>query len=174
MLWIGMVSMAMVFAGLTSGYIVRRAEGNWIVFDLPHEMWNSTIAIVLSSVTMAGALRAAKAHNRSRMLLMLILTLTLGVIFTFFQFLGFGTLIREGIYFTGETANAAGSFLYVIVWTHLMHVAFGFISLLYMMYNGLRGKYDNGNTLGMELGSTFWHFLDGVWVYLFVFLLLVR
>jgi len=174
MLWIGMVSMAMLFAGLTSGYIVRRAEGNWIVFDLPSEMRYSTIAIVLSSVTMIFALRAAKAQNRNNMLLGLALTLVLGLVFTYFQFASFEVLINGGVYFTGESSNAAGSFLYVIVIAHLVHVAFGFISLLYMMFNGLRGKYDNGNTLGIEIGSQFWHFLDGVWIYLFVFLMLVR
>lgn len=174
MLWIGMVSMAMVFAGLTSGYIVRRAEGNWIVFDLPTDMWYSTIAIVLSSVTMIFALKAAKAQNRNNMLAGLVGTLILGSIFVYLQFHSLGHLVRGGIYFTGESSNAAGSFLYVIVLAHMAHVAFGFISLLYMMVNGLRGKYDNGNTLGIEIGSQFWHFLDGVWIYLFVFLMIVR
>jgi cytochrome c oxidase subunit 3 len=174
MLWIGMVSMAMVFAGLTSGYIVRRAEGNWILFDLPQDMYISTVAIVLSSVTMIFATRAAKAENRNKMLSGLLGTFILGSIFVYMQFEAFETLINGGIYFTGESSNAAGSFLYVIVIAHLVHVAFGFISLLYMMVNGLRGKYDNGNILGLEIGGQFWHFLDGVWIYLFVFLLLVR
>ena len=68
MMWIGMVSMAMVFAGLTSGYIVRRAEGNWLLFDLPQEMWFSTLAIILSSVTMIFTTRMAKKGDRNKMI----------------------------------------------------------------------------------------------------------
>lgn len=174
MMWIGMVSMAMVFAGLTSGYIVRRAEGNWLLFDLPQEMWYSTLAIILSSVTMIFATRSAKKGERNKMLIGLLATFVLGVVFVFLQFSSFGVLTDGGIYFTGAQSNAAGSFLYVIVVAHLIHVAFGFASLIFMTAKGLLGKYDHGETLGLEVGASFWHFLDGVWIYLFLFLYFIR
>jgi hypothetical protein len=107
------VSIVMLFAGLTSGYIVRMAEGNWTQFSIPVEFYFSTGFILVSSFTMHLALRAVKQNQLNMVKRWLIVTLGLGLAFTFCQFLGYNALIQKGVFFADKT-TPSGSFFYAI------------------------------------------------------------
>ncbi len=174
LLWVAIVSMVMIFAALTSAYIVRADNGNWLLFNLPDVFFMSTAIIITSSITMFLALRMAKKNNKKGMVIGLLATLFLGFAFTYTQFMGWGELTAKGIVFAGKYSNASGSFFYIITWVHLAHLVGGLISLFVTLINSLRGKYNAENTLGLELCSIYWHFLDILWVYLFLFLYYIR
>ena len=168
LLWIGIGSIVMFFAGLTSAYIVRKAEGNWLEFLLPDWFLYSTVTIVCSSVLLIVArsyINKDKPIERP-----VLITLVLGFLFSYFQFRGWQELTMQGVFLTGEGSNVAGSFLYVLTLSHLVHLIGGLIALLITTINSVRGKYTSENYLGLELTSTYWHFLGVLWLYLFFFL----
>ncbi|MCM5661871.1 cytochrome c oxidase subunit 3 [Galbibacter mesophilus] len=175
MLWFGMISIAMMFAGLTSAYVVSKSRPDWISdMEIPMSFFYSTIAIVISSVTFYMAKKAIDNGNRSNATTLLLATLFLGLVFVFFQFHGFSEIIDAGYYFTGSESTITTSFLYAIVFSHLVHVFGGLIVLLVVIYNHFKEKYKTGQTLGLELGAMFWHFLDVLWVYLILFFYFFR
>lgn len=163
-------SIVMVFAGLTSAYVVSKDRPDWLAdFVLPSDFTYSTIAILISSVTMHLAYKSIRVNDRSKTTLYLISTLILGLIFVFLQFRGFGQVINEGYFFTGEGSTITTSFLYVIVIVHIVHLVGGMLALLYVIYNHFKQRYNSQQFIGIELCSWFWHFLDLLWVYLFLF-----
>ena len=175
LLWIGIVSMVMLFAGLTSAYIVRANNGNWLVFQLPNIAILSTAVIVTSSLSMMLAQYAIKRNNYRLTNIGLFLTLALGVTFFITQILGWKQLTTEqGIYFIGKDSNAAGSFLYLIALVHMAHMVGGLIALTVSLTKSLLKKYSSSDFLGIELTAIYWHFLDVLWVYLFLFLYFYR
>ncbi len=169
LLWVGIASIVMLFAGLTSGFVVRKEEGNWLNYDLPMAFTVSTILMVVSSLTMHLALRAAKMNQQAALKRYLIVTLALGIGFVFSQFIGWSNLVSQGVYLVG---NPAGSFMYVLTGLHLAHLAGGIIALMITGGRALQEKYNSENYLGVSLCGIYWHFLDGLWIYLFVFLAL--
>ena len=170
MLWFGMISMSMTFAGLTSAYVVSSSRADWIQqIELPFAFTLSTIFIILSSGTFYAALKMLRSKNISATQGLLLLTLLLALAFIYFQFQGFNGIIEKGYYFTGSESTITTSYLYVLVLLHLAHLIAGIIILLNLFFKTLKGKYIEGNALGFELALTFWHFLDILWVYLFLF-----
>lgn len=170
MLWFGMISMSMTFAGLTSAYVVSSSRSDWIAqIQLPFAFTLSTLILLLSSGTFYLALRSIKADLLKRAQTLLLLTLALAISFIYFQFKGFGELIEMGYYFTGAESTITTSYLYVLVLLHLAHLTAGLIVVLYILFRTSKGNYKEGNTLGFELAVTFWHFLDLLWLYLFLF-----
>ena len=171
MLWFGIISLIMSFAGLTSAVIVRSTEEDWLVgFQLPSAFLMSCVLIVLSSVTFILAKRALKNNNRTQTTSFLLITFGLGIAFIMSQFYGFGQIISAGYNFTGPTSNVTMSFVYVIAIVHILHVVAGLISLMVVIYNHFKQKYSASKMLGMELSATFWHFIDILWLFLFFFL----
>jgi cytochrome c oxidase subunit 3 len=175
MLWFGMASMIMMFAGLTSAYVVSKNRPDWGAdFQLPYAMYWSTLAIVLSSITLLLAKKSISVDKRTNATAFLIATLLLGITFMVLQFESFSEIIKAGYYFTGSESNITTSFIYVVVLAHLAHLAAGLIVLLVVIYNHFNQRYYPGQMLGIELGSMFWHFLDILWIYLFLFLYFFR
>lgn len=174
LLWVGIISIVMLFAGLTSAYVVRADNGNWLIFNLPNAFYLSTAVIITSSITLFYALQMAKKNNKKGVVLGLLATFVLGLLFSYFQFVGYRELLDKNIIPAGKSSNASGSFLYLITFLHLLHLFAGLISVLVTLKNGIRGKYNAQNTLGLELCSIYWHFLDILWVYLFLFLYYIR
>jgi cytochrome c oxidase subunit 3 len=167
----GMVSMTMMFAGITSAFVVSKSRGDWTKdFAMPTAFTISAIIIVLCSVTFHLAKKAIQKNDRKRTTIMLLATLALGIAFVFFQFQGFESMISQGNYFTGPSSNINATFLYLVVVAHLAHIAGGLISLLVVIYNHFKQKYNSSQFLGIELGAMYWHFLDFLWIYLFLFL----
>lgn len=166
-----MVSMTMMFAGLTSAFVVSRSRVDWLKnFELPTAFYFSTVAIIGCSVTFHLAKKAIKKDNQSATTIFLLTTLALGILFVILQFVGFGQIVDEGYYFTGSESSITTTFLYIVTIVHLMHLAGGLISLLIIIYNHFKQKYNASQTLGIELGAMYWHFLDFLWIYLIVFL----
>jgi cytochrome c oxidase subunit III len=169
MLWISMISMTMMFAGLTSAFIVSKKREDWISFDLPTAFYISTVLIILSSIVFYFAKRFNQNDDRAKTSTLLALTLLLGLGFVYFQFQGFKQLIDAGLYFTGIQSNVSSSFLYVITITHLLHILGGIFVLIWVLYKNIQGKYSATNSLGLDMSAIFWHFVDALWIYLFLF-----
>jgi len=170
-MWLFLVSVVMVFASLTSAYIVRRADGNWTHFELPTMFWMTSVIILLSSVTMQWAYVAARKENQPMARLMITLTFVLGLAFLVGQFYGWKELVTERIFLVG---NPSSSFVYIISGLHWLHIVSALIYLLIVMMAVRREKVLSGRLLSIELCATYWHFLGVLWLYLFVFLLLTR
>jgi cytochrome c oxidase subunit 3 len=170
-----MVSMTMMFAGITSAFFVSKSREDWMKdFQMPTPFFISTVCILLVSVCFFFAKRSIKKDDQKSTTLFLLASLVLGIAFVFFQFQGFEVLVSQGNYFTGPQSNINSAFLYVVVITHLAHVAGGFISLLIIIYNHFKQKYNSSQFIGIELGAMYWHFLDFLWIYLFLFLYLFK
>ena len=170
-LWVAIGSILMMFAGLTSAYVVKRNQANWTSFEWPVMFWVSTIAIILSSVTLYLALKAFKERSMSKYRMLMLATLGLGVLFIVLQVIGFSQLWQSGLTLQ---ANVAYSFLYVIVGLHALHVIGGIITLVVMSLKAFSQKVRNYSSLPVELISTYWHFVGILWLYLLAFLLMIR
>ncbi len=171
LLLVAMVSMTMMFAGLTSAFVVSKSRLDWLKdFQIPSAFFYSTAVIIGCSITFHLAKKAIQKDNRNATTSFLLLTLALGILFVLLQFMGFGQVVAQGYYFTGTASNITTTFLYVVTVVHLAHLAGGLISLLIIIYNHFKQKYNSTQTLGIELGTMYWHFLDLLWVYLFLFL----
>ena len=170
-LWLFMVSVVMVFAALTSAYIVRQAEGNWLIFELPPLFWITSGIIWASSITMHWAYLAAKRDNLESVKTATIITTILGVTFLVGQYLAWETLVGNNVYFVG---NPAGSFVYVLSGLHGLHIVGGVVFLLILLRSVFKFNVHSKNLALIEMCTTYWHFLGGLWLYLFIFLLLNR
>ncbi|MGB1231213.1 MAG: cytochrome c oxidase subunit 3 [Winogradskyella sp.] len=174
MLWFGIGSLIMSFAGWTSAFIVskkQRYDKDWLIdYQLPNAFFVSLVVIIVSSITFILAKRALKQNNLKMTTLWLLITLALGITFVFVQFEGFKQIIADGYNFTGPTSNITMSYIYLIAVVHIAHVIVGLICLLVVIYNHFKQKYSKENMLGMQLALNFWHFIDILWVYLFLFL----
>ncbi|WP_297762604.1 heme-copper oxidase subunit III [uncultured Muriicola sp.] len=170
MLWFGIISLLMGFAGWTSAFIVSSVREDWLTdFQLPTAFFYSTAVIILSSFSYILAKSAVRKNEQKTAANWLIATLILGIVFIALQFMGFSEIIAQGYYFTGPTSNITMSYIFLIAAVHVLHVVAGIISLLVVLVSQLQRKYTPDNLLGMELGATFWHFLDLLWVYLMLF-----
>ena len=175
MLWFGIISLIMSFAGWTSAFVVSSSRRDWLKdFQLPNAFIVSTIIILISSLTFILAKQALKKEIRSGTTLWLFTTFALGLAFIYYQFSGFQQIIDLGYNFTGPTSNVTMSYIYLIAIVHILHVVVGLICLLVVIYNHFKQKYSPSKMLGFELVTTFWHFIDILWVYLFLFLYFVK
>jgi cytochrome c oxidase subunit 3 len=174
MLYLSMGSMVMLFAAFTSAYVVRLQKGDWMHFEMPQVFYISTAIILVSSVTMNWAVSSAKKNEFRNIKMASLATLLLGAGFVICQVMGWSVLYSQKIVFAGKYANASGSFFYVLTLMHLLHLFGGMIALLVVWIKSIQGKYNSENLLGIRLCAIFWHFLDLLWIYLFLFLLFVR
>jgi cytochrome c oxidase subunit 3 len=161
----------MLFASQTSAYLVRRAEGNWTEFDLPSIFWTSSVVLIISSICMHLALLSAKKDNFAKLKLFISLAFGLGLAFLVMQYMGWQELQEGGIYLKG---NPSGSFLYILTGLHGFHLVTGMAVLLYSFIAVFRKKIHSKNMIQIEVCSTYWHFLDFLWLYLFIFLIYFR
>jgi cytochrome c oxidase subunit 3 len=170
-LWLFIVTVIMIFAALTSAYIVRQAEGNWLVFDLPDLFLVTTGIILASSGTMHWAYLSVKRDNLESAKVAIAITTILGVSFLVGQYMAWGELVKNNIYLVG---NPSGSFVYVISGLHGLHIIGGVVFLIVVLVSVFQIKIHSKNLLRIEMCATYWHFLGGLWLYLFLFLLLNR
>jgi cytochrome c oxidase subunit 3 len=161
-LWLFIVSI------LTSAYLVRRAEGNWLEFTVPAIFGYSTVVLVLSSLTMHWAYLAAKKDNFNALRIAISITFALGMVFLYMQFQGWVELVRNNVYFVG---NPAGSFIYVFTGMHAFHLISGLIVLVFALVAAFRLRIHAKSLEQVQVASTYLHFLDVLWIYLYFFLL---
>ena len=176
MLWFGIASLIMGFAGWTSAYIVSRSSRqDWLSeIELPTAFLISTLIIILSSGSYLLAKKAIKDNKATLCTIWLAITFVLGIAFIVMQFNGFREMLSNGYYFTGPTSSIKMSYIFLMAAVHIAHVVAGLITLLVVFINQLRKKYSPEELLGFELGATFWHFLGALWVYLILFMHFVR
>jgi cytochrome c oxidase subunit 3 len=168
-LWLFLVTVLMIFAALTSAYIVRQAEGNWLEYELPEIFWITSGIVLLSSVSMQVAYFAAKRDNFIGLRIAMVFTVLLGFAFLVGQWYSWVALVDREVFFVG---NPAGSFLYVFTGLHALHLISGVIFLIIVLISTFRYKVHSQALNTLEMATTYWHFLGGLWLYLFLFLLL--
>lgn len=172
-LWIACASISMMFTALTSAYIVRQASGNWLEFPLPNIFFLNTLVILLSSVTLHGAYLAFKREREGVFKSLLVTSLLLGFAFIVLQYYGWQALKDMGI---PLKLNPSGDFVYALSWIHLAHVLGGITALIIAVIVAFTRvfKKTQARQLRLELTLTYWHFVDGLWIYLMLFLVLQR
>ena len=112
---------------------------------------------------------SAKRDNLKSLRIAMVITTVLGVAFLVGQYLAWGDLVAMDVYFVG---NPGGSFVYVLSGLHAAHLIGGVVFLIITLVSVLRYRVHAKSMDQMEMCTTYWHFLDGLWLYLFVFLLL--
>ncbi|MEO6069487.1 MAG: heme-copper oxidase subunit III [Chitinophagaceae bacterium] len=170
-LWVAIASILMMFAGLTSAYIVKSNQANWVVVETPNYFWYSTIAMLLSSLTMLMAVRAFKQREMSKYRVFILITALLGIAFVLLQWKGFSWMWENGVRFKGA---GAGQFLYIIAGLHGLHVLGGIIALLFLVSKAFFGTTKNYNPVPVEVAATYWHFVDFLWIYLLIFFIYLK
>ena len=173
MLWISMVSMVMIFAGLLSAYVISSKRVDWVSFDLPFDFTLSTIVLLCSSATLFAAKIYIKRGKRFYATVSLWKTLIFGLLFVFLQYKAFMNLQEIGLFFTGPKSEVSSSMLMVIVFTHFLHLFAGVIVLFVVIYNHYRFRYTADSHLGLTLAGIFWHFLDFLWLALYLFFVFI-
>ncbi len=169
MMWVFIVAICMLFAGLTSAYIVKKADQkNWIDFRLPAMFMYTTLIVLASSATLWWAARSAQKDEIGKVKIGVIATLLLGILFCVAQLEGASDMIGRKIVFSGD--SVAFSFVYVLAGLHFLHIIGGVILMAALTVKAFRYKIHKKSMLGIQLASTYWHFLTILWVYLYVFL----
>jgi cytochrome c oxidase subunit 3 len=170
-LWVALGSIIMMFAGLTSAYVVKRDQPGWTTFSIPKAFWYSTAVILVSSLTIQMALKAFKDREMLRYRNLLTATAILGILFVLLQWAGFRQIWNTGITFKG---SGGGQFLYIIAGLHAVHVLGGILALLVMFVKAFASKVRSYNSVPVELISTYWHFVDLLWIYLLIFFVAIH
>jgi cytochrome c oxidase subunit 3 len=168
-LWVAIGSILMMFAGLTSAYIVKRSQASWLMLEIPVIFWYSTAAILASSITVQLSLKALKAREMMAYKRWLMITAVLGVLFLVLQIVGFKQFGANDIRLIGAGSNASYSFLLAISGLHGLHVLGGVIALVVIAIQAMRIATRSYNTVPLEVAATYWHFVDALWIYLFIF-----
>lgn len=168
-LWVAIGSILMMFAGLTSAYIVKRSQASWLMIEIPMMFWYSTVTILASSLTVQLALKALKKREMINYRRLLVGTAVLGVLFVVLQVAGFSQFAEQDIRLVGAGSNASYSFLLVISCLHAIHVLGGVVALVVIAIRALNSSTRSYSTVPLEIAATYWHFVDALWIYLFIF-----
>ncbi|HMF73693.1 MAG TPA: cytochrome c oxidase subunit 3 [Flavitalea sp.] len=168
-LWVAIGSIIMMFAGLTSAYIVKGSLPGWTTVKMPVIFYYSTAIMLISSVTIQSGLKSFKERNMRQYRRLNTATIVLGLVFILLQVWGFAQLYNSGVLMQG---SGAGVFLYIIFGLHAIHVLGGIIALLIMFFKAFSTRIRNYSPVPVEVAATYWHFVDLLWLYLFVFFLL--
>ncbi len=171
-LWLFIVSVCMMFAALTSAYIVKFTEGQPLVYDIPIMFWVTSVVILASSLTMHLAYKSAHKDNIKNVKMFMTITTILGVVFLVGQWYAWIELVQAGVFFAGSKSAPTGSFIYVFSGVHAIHIISAVVFLLITLRLAFNNKISSQKTSVIEMCATYWHFLDLLWIYLFVFLLL--
>ncbi|MDQ1613161.1 MAG: cytochrome c oxidase subunit [Pyrinomonadaceae bacterium] len=176
-MWLVLSAILMMFAALSSAYVFRstRTQQGWQAFSVPSMLWVSTALLLASSATIEVARRALRRGAREVYRRWLVLSLALGFGFLVAQLLAWRGLVGQGIYLA---TNPHSSFFYLLTGLHALHLFGGIVGLCYLMLRGRRDTTASG-AAGKQLARVdavglYWHFMDGLWVYLFALLFLWR
>ncbi len=167
-LWIAIGSIIMMFGGFTSGFIVRKSQGNWLHYKLPVEFYISTGVVILSSLAIHLAVKSFKSRKMAFHKNMVALSLFLGVAFVVLQYFGFKDLYGQ---FKWDN-NVSFQFITVIVLMHALHIAGGVAALIILFLRTFGRRVKIYSPVGIDMVAAYWHFVDILWLYLFVFFLL--
>jgi cytochrome c oxidase subunit III len=175
-MWVALAGVGMMFTALTSAYIVRASTSNdWRPLVMPRMLWLSTGLILLSSITFEIARRALKGGSTSRYQLWILFTALLGLGFLATQLLAWRQLVAQGIYIA---TNPHAGFFYVLTGAHGLHLLGGVIALDYLLLRSWRKRLEEHGEAKRQAVvnavALYWHFMFGLWIYLFLLLFLWR
>ena len=170
-LWIGMGTITMMFAALTSAYLVRKPAGNWYEFKLPFQFFISTILIILSSISIEWAYKSFKNGLERYYKWGIFISFCLGVSFMYSQIIAWKILSASGITID---LTVSGSFLYALTGIHAVHVLGGIAVLMTSLIISWMSRFEvtTLRILKLDLVRQYWHFVDILWIYLLLFLIL--
>lgn len=168
-LLVSCASVVMLFAALTSAYVVRQAAGNWLEFPMPVLFLYSTLTLIISSLTLYFSYNGFLAGNVNSYKYFLLLTFALGVLFIYLQYKGWMALVSMGVELG---TNPSGSFLYVLSGLHAAHILGGLAAVFVAILHAFILPYEVSakRKLRFEMTQIYWHFVDVLWIYLIVFL----
>jgi cytochrome c oxidase subunit 3 len=167
-LWLFMVSVLMLFGAWTSAYLVKRADTDWAEIILPNQMLINTVIILLSSVALIVAYRAARHDNLNLVRLGIGGAILLGLAFLGGQLMAYADMIKLNQYLSGS--NVSHSFVYVLTAVHGLHLISGLVFLAIVLVDAFKFRVHSKKLNRLEMCSTYWHFLGILWLYLFVFI----
>jgi cytochrome c oxidase subunit III len=176
-MWVGLASILMLFVSLTSAYIVRQTSGlsddagEWARIRMPWELWVSTGMILASSVSFELARRALRRNEYRRFNALISLTTVLGLAFLAGQVMAWRHLAAQGIYLA---SNPHSSFFYLLTSLHAIHLLGGLVALVYLTALAVRLRIGSRQRNAVEVTALYWHFMDGLWIYLFLLLFFWR
>ena len=170
-MWVALAAIVMMFTALTSAYIVRAASSNdWQKLPMPRVILLSTALILLSSGTLEAARRKLKAGLPSQYSKWLLLTTLLGFCFLVTQLLAWRQLVRQGVY---VATNPHSSFFYLLTAAHGVHLFGGLLAMLYLVLRSHKGDTELQRVkraASADAATLYWHFMDGLWIYIFLLL----
>ena len=175
-MWVALAAILMMFAALTSAYVFRAGIGGWRAVELPRVLWLSTVLILASSVTLEVARRALRWEETERYRRWLSITLLLGGGFLASQIWAWRQLAAQGVY---VATSPHSSFVYILTGLHGAHLLGGLLALIYLAVRAWsRAQLDEQRVAqrraATDIVSLYWHFMDGLWLYLFGLLLFWR
>ncbi|PCI99894.1 MAG: cytochrome oxidase subunit III [Flavobacteriales bacterium] len=170
LMWMGIVSIIMFFGGLTSAVIVSQGGGSFLSIEMPFSFTISTFVIILSSLAFHVGLISINKGSYTIAKISVLITLLLGCLFVVTQYMGWVALYESGVYATGNQSTQESSFIYLLTALHVVHLIGGLVSLIVVLVKTMKQKYSLDNSLGMQVSITYWHFLGGLWIFLFFFL----
>ncbi len=173
LVWLIIISSIMFFGAITSSIIVRSADGQWIKFDLPFIFYVSTALALLSSLTAQLAYISAKKDEIGRIKLFSALTLVLGIAFLSCNYQGWMQLAEKGFALSNNIdGGQSASFFHFSTYVHAAHVLLGLAFVGFTLFRTFQYKVHRKSLLTINISTTYWHFVDLLWIYLFLFLIL--
>lgn len=172
-LWAAMASISMMFAAFLSAYIVKQASGNWLEFSMPNTFFVSTFIVVLLSFILFKT-KGFLANGQSfAYKIGLLLAFTFSILFIVSQYISWNELVSRGVDLKG---NVSGSFLYLLTGIHVLHVLGGIVALLISVLYTFIGPFNNSEEKRQkfDLVVNYWHFVDALWIVLFMFLMFYK
>ena len=163
-LFVLLAATTMAFAAFTSAFVVRRGMSNdWITFPLPRILWFTSGILILSSLLLELARRSLKRGRRTAFNRYWTAGTALGILFLLGQGLAWRQLASAGIF---VATNPSSSFFYLLTAAHGLHILGGLTALVYVDVEALRLKLGPGKRTAVDVSAVFWHFVDGLWIYL--------
>ena len=169
-LWVLLGSLTMLFAAFTSAFLVRRAGSDWVPLAVPSVLWINTAVLLLSSATMELGRRSFQTWRPLAFRKWMSVTFLAGALFLGGQLLAWHQLAAQGIFLH---SNPHSSFFYVLTGVHAVHVIAGVLVLLYVLVQAWRYRLTPWVSSAPALCATYWHFVDAVWIYVFIVLFVI-
>lgn len=171
-MWLALFAISMLFISFTSAYIVRSGMGNdWLAMEVPPLAWLNTVILLFSSLAMERSRRALEQGLRDACNRWITITALLGALFLAGQVIVWQQLVRQGIYMA---TNPSSSFFYLLTGAHGVHLFGGLIALFYLVVEAWRYRLGPAKRTLVEVTAMYWHFMDGLWVYLVMLIWLWR
>ena len=165
LLWIFMISVSMIFVSLISAYIVKKGELGGFNVVLPSMFYYSSLIVIVSTIFKQLSFYESRNNNFNKQKIYLILSFFTGIMFLIFQYYGWVQLVEGGVYFVG---HPDGSFIYILSGVHAFHLISGLIFIIYILNKSNKLEIHSKNMVSIEISTTYWHFLTGIWIYLFL------